>query len=560
MIRLEVDKSIKGNSEYSVFASSPYNSKLVEILRSLPIRYYDTKTKEWEIPSKYLDTLCGQLKENKFKYELINNELLEKPKNLVPADYKFKTDPFTHQTEAIEFGLNHNKWLLGDSMGLGKTKVAIDIACIKKQKEGYTHCLIVCGVNGLKWNWIKEIETHSNESYYLLGQKQGKDGIHIGSTADKLADISNLKAISEYFIIVNIETFRDQKCALELKKQASNGELSMIVLDEAHVCKNPSSQQGKGILKLSAKTMIAMTGTPLMNNPLDLYFIMKWLGYENHSFYQFKNYHCIMGGYGGYEILGYRHMDEIQNTLNEIMLRRLKEDVFDLPDKVYINEYVEMSLKQKQIYKEVKQEISMNIDKIAMSNNPLTELIRLRQATGYPGILSSKVQESAKLDRLEELVEEATSNNQKVVIFSNWIQITNIAYDRLLNKGFVGQMITGETKDESRQHIVEAFQTSKYQDFIIGTIGAMGTGITLTAGTVEIFLDEPWTMASKEQAVDRCHRIGTKNNITIYTLLAKDTIDEKIHTIVQKKGLMADAIVDGRINMDKKELIDFLLN
>lgn len=560
MIKLEIDKSIKSGGEYSIFASAPYDSKLVEIFRSLPFRYYAPATKEWEIPSAYLTTLCDSLKANNFEYELINENLLAKPKNLIPESYKFKTEPFTHQIEAIEFGLNHEKWLLGDTMGLGKTKVAIDLACIKKQNADYKHCLIVCGVNGLKWNWVKEIETHSSEGYYLLGQKQGKDGIRIGTTQDKLNDILNLKGIAQFFIITNIETFRDQKCSSELRKAALNGELEMVVLDEAHACKNPSSQQGKGMLKLSTKTMIAMTGTPLMNNPLDLYFIMKWLGYENHSFYAFKQYHCLLGGYGGYEIVGYKHLPELQKQLDSFMIRRLKEDVFDLPEKTYTDEFVEMTPKQKQLYKEVKQEISMNIDKIVMSNNPLTELIRLRQVTGYPGILSTKVTESAKLDRMEELVAEAVSNNQKVVIFSNWKQITDIAYDRLLNKGFVGHVITGETKDESRQRIVDEFQESEYQNFIIGTIGAMGTGITLTAGTVEIFLDEPWTMASKEQAIDRCHRIGTKNNVTIYTLLTKSTIDEKIHKIVEKKGLMADAIVDGKIDVDKKELINYLIS
>ena len=87
----------------------------------------------------------------------------------------------------------------------------------------------------------------------------------------------------------------------------------------------------------------------------------------------------------------------------------------------------------------------------------------------------------------------------------------------------------------------------------------MGTGLTLTAGTVEIFLDEPWTMAAKDQAVDRCHRIGAKSNVTIYTLLAKDTIDERIHELVQKKGAMADALVDGKVVGNKGDLVEYLL-
>ena len=326
----------------------------------------------------------------------------------------------------------------------------------------------------------------------------------------------------------------------------------------AHNCKDPTSQQGKGILKVSADTMIAMTGTPLMNNPLDLYIILKWLGYEDHSFYAFKNYHCEMGGYGNYQIVGYKHLEELQDRLDDIMLRRLKNDVLDLPEKTLIDEYVEMGAKQAQIYKEISMEIQANIDQIKKANNPLSEMIRMRQATGYTGILSSTIKESAKLDRMEELVEEAVSNKQKVVIFSNWTQMTDEVIDRLGKSYKVGR-ITGQTKDEDRQKLVNEFQNGNLE-VMVGTIGAMGTGLTLTAGTVEIFLDHPWNMALYSQAVDRCHRIGQKNNITVYNLLTKNTIDEKIWKLVQKKGKLSDAIVDGVYQGDKGDLVDYLLS
>jgi SNF2 family DNA or RNA helicase len=109
-----------------------------------------------------------------------------------------------------------------------------------------------------------------------------------------------------------------------------------------------------------------------------------------------------------------------------------------------------------------------------------------------------------------------------------------------------------------RQSIVDDFQTGRCV-VLVGTAGAMGTGLTLTAGTVEIFLDEPWNMALKEQCVDRCHRIGQKNNLTIYTLICRDTIDERIHNIVEQKGKLADSIVDGNITYNKSELLEYLL-
>ena len=240
------------------------------------------------------------------------------------------------------------------------------------------------------------------------------------------------------------------------------------------------------------------------------------------------------------------------------MLRRRKADVLDLPEKVYIDKYVDLTPKQAQIYKEVTADIMANIDQIKMDSNPLAQLIRLRQATGYTGILSSVVQESAKLDRMEELVDEAIENGNKVVIFSNWTQVTDEVQKRLSRYHSI--VITGQTKDADRQPMVDAFQNDPNVKVAIGSTGAMGTGLTLTAGTVEIFLDEPWSKALKDQAEDRCHRVGTTQNVTIYTLLTKDTIDERIHDIVEQKGKMADAMVDGKVNMDKGKLVDFLLS
>ena len=188
----------------------------------------------------------------------------------------------------------------------------------------------------------------------------------------------------------------------------------------------------------------------------------------------------------------------------------------------------------------------------------MATLIRLRQATGYTGILSSTVKESAKLDRMEDLVEEALSNNEKVIIFSNWTQVTDAVFERLYDKYSVAQ-ITGETPDNMRQQTVKSFQETPDTKVIIGTIGAMGTGLTLTAGKTVIFMDEPWNKALYDQAVDRAHRIGQKNNITIYNLLTKDTIDERIHNIIYKKGAMSDAIIDGKIMGNKTEVFNYLL-
>ena len=558
-VNVKIANSTRCNGDYSLYVTFDFDMRIVEVIRSFSTKFWNAEDKIWELPLNKLTELTTKIDWCEFDITADEYVTLEKPEVKVPDNFNFKTNPYDHQIVGFNYGLQNDRWLLGDEMGLGKTKQVIDIAVAKKLQKGYKHCLIVCGVNGLKWNWRNEVYTHSNESAYILGQKVKGNKISIGSNKDKLNDVKNLSSINSYFIITNVETLRDEAINEELQKLCKDGTIGMIAFDECHKAKNPTTQQGKGILKLQAETMIAMTGTPLMNNPMDLYIILKWLGYEKHAFYSFKKHYCVMGGFGGYEIVGYKNLDELQEQLDDIMLRRKKEEVLNLPEKTYIEEYVEMSEAQKKIYNEVTDEIKDNIDQISIAPNPLAELIRMRQATGFTGILSSTVQESAKLDRMEELVEEAKENGKKVVIFSNWTQMTDVIYTRLTTKGFRIAQITGETPDAQRQSIVENFQTGRY-DAIIGTSGAMGTGLTLTAGTVEIFLDEPWNMALKEQCVDRCHRIGQKDNLTIYTLMCKDTIDERIHEIVEQKGEMANAIVDGKVTMNNKELLNYLLS
>ena len=566
MILIDIRKSNKlKDSEYSAFIKFDYNSKIVDAIRELPFRYYNPSETEWEVPTNKVEYLINKLKE--FDIKICGKITIFEDKNTnigLPEGFEFKTKPFSHQLEGVEYGLKYDRWFLGDEQGLGKSKQVIDIAVARKVMYGYRFCLIVCGVNTLKWNWVNEIHTHSKEDAYILGQRRKGTKIRIGSTKDKLEDLKLMYDIKEphpYFIITNVESFRDKNIADTISDLCKKGIIGMCAADEMHKMKNPTAQQTKGFLKCLPYCRIGMTGTPLMNSPMDLYVILKWLGYESHAFYSFKQHYCVMGGYGGYEILGYKNLDQLTAQVREIMLRRLKSEVLDLPEKIYVDDIVEMDGKQAVMYKEV--EAGLKADYINGDidlTNPLSALIRLRQTTGYPGILSDEITESAKLDRMEELVENCTSNDEKVIIFSNWTQMTDAICNKLKSSGHNVGVITGETPDSSRQEIVDVFQNSSDLSVLVGTIGAMGTGLTLTAATTVIFVDEPWNKALFDQAVDRAHRIGQKNNITIYSIMCKDTIDERIHNLIYKKGAMSDAIIDGKVVGNKNEVFDYLLN
>lgn len=453
---------------------------------------------------------------------------------------------------------NENSLYLTDNFIVThNTKQAIDIAVARKSQ--FKHCLIVCGVNALKWNWENEIKIHSNEKGRILGIQTKQNGKRIiGTVQDRYNDLC--KNHDEFFLITNIETLRDKKIQAKIKELTEKGIIGMTVIDEIHKCKNAQSSQGKAIQNCKSFYKLAMTGTPLMNEPIDLFNILKWLDVEHHSYTAFRSRYCIMGGYGNYQIVGYKNLQELNELLESNMLRRLKKDRLDLPPKIKTNEYVELTPKQKTLYTQVEKDIKAQVDQIKLDPNPLSKLIRLRQVTGCPTILSSQVEESVKLDRMVELIEESVGNNGKVIVFSNWATMIQKAFDKI-NPHYQPQVITGKTKDEDRIKHVEKFQTGENCRVILGTIGAMGTGLTLTSADTVIFLDEPWNLANKEQAEDRSHRIGQKKSVNIITLIAKDTIDERINAIVMKKGLMAEALVDGQIDkLSKSNMVDFLLD
>lgn len=321
-------------------------------------------------------------------------------------------------------------------------------------------------------------------------------------------------------------------------------------------CKNPNSQQGKGFQRLLAKERIAVSGTPLMNSIEDLYIILKWLDQETHTFTQFKNHYCIFGGFGDHQIIAYKNKNEIVQKLNNCMLRRRKEDVLDLPPKNNIPIYLDMSKEEWKLYDEVRTALREQIDLIKLSPNPLAQLTRLRQVTGYSSLLSSTATHTTKLDMMMQLIEDAVANEEKIVVFSEFSQVIYEAYKRC--KKYNPALITGDVKIEQRDIEVQKFQNNEDCKVILGTRQAMGTGITLTAGNNVIFLDEPWNEANKNQAMDRCHRIGTTKTVNVYTLMCQDTIDEVVNEIVLKKGELASYFIDGQTT--NRQFINELLN
>ena len=544
MINIEEKASSKIPGSSSLYVNFKYDPKIVEVLRDLSCKYYDEESKTWEVPL----SCCSYLIDNLCTVDDINLKFIDYKED-ISKEYKlaaYKTKPFNYQLEAIQFGLNHDKWLLLDEPGLGKSLTAIYLAEELKRYKGIKHCLIICGINNLKFNWKKEIEKHSTSSCVILGQRINKKGkLVIGSVKDRVNHLLN--TIDEFFIITNIETLREEAIVKAFKK--TKNKIDMIIVDEIHACKSPTSQQGKHLLKLDkAKFKVGMTGTLLLNNPLDTYMPLKWIDVEKAPFSMFKGNYCSYGGPFNNILIGFKNLDLLKYQLSKHSLRRTK-DLLDLPPKTIINEYLEMPDKQDSFYNNIKQGIIEEVDKVKITTTSLLAMVaRLRQATACPSILTSEAIPSAKLLRAVELTEQLISNGDKVVIFSTFKEtVKELAHELQEFNPFIA---TGDTDDSEISAYVDKFQNDPDSKVFIATWQKCGTGITLNAASYMIFIDTPWTNAVFEQACDRIHRIGTSKPVFIYNLIIRDTIDERVLELVNDKKALADYIIDDVISPD----------
>lgn len=544
MIKIQERTTVKVPGITSLFVSFDFNMQIVEELKLLSGCFYNPDTKEWEIPltvlTEFVDRTC------KLDEIIIEPLLMYSSQPIVHQLSEYKTTPFDYQQDGIQFGLNHNDFLLLDAPGLGKTLQLTYLAQELKEREGLEHCLIICGINTLKTNWKAEIEKHSNLSCRILGQRINRKGkLVVEGVQERLQQLKN--PIEEFFVITNIETLRDDKVVAAILKNKHN-KFDMIVVDEVHKCKNPNSQQGKHLLKLNkARHKIGATGTLLLNNPLDSYVPLKWIGAERSTYSNFRYYYCNYGGPFGNMLLGFKNVNILQDQIKKYSLRRTK-DILNLPPKTIIPEYVDMSDSQSIFYNNVKEGIAQEVNqmKVKLSTaNMLALVARLRQATACPSILTTDNIESSKIERAVDLSEQIVTGGDKVVIFSTFKETVYELQRQLQPYGVV--VATGDQTDEEIEYAKNALQTDPNTKIFIGTWQKCGTGITLTAASYLIFIDTPWTAAEFTQASDRIYRIGTNDSVFIYNLIARDTIDERVWELVNDKEAIADYIVDDKI-------------
>lgn len=477
-------------------------------------------------------------------------------------------------------------YLCKDFIVTHNTIEVMNLALYNRKQYGFKHCLIICCINSSRFNWKRDIELHSNgeEVPYILGSRLKRNGeIRYDGSEAKYQDLVTGKMYGDseddlpYFIIVNIEALRyrvkkQHLITAQLISLINSGYINMIAIDEIHKNTSASSDQGKQLAEIHKKITlpiqwIPMTGTPITNKPTDVYLPLRLVGGHTFtSYFMWCRQFCVYGGYGDHEIIGYKNIPQLKDMLQRNMLRRLKKDVLKLPPKIQFTEYIELSPTQSKLYEKLLQDAVNSKDEIAQSLNPLSRLMKLRQVTGSPELIDEDIlldakyiSKNAKLLRLLELLEEIHERGEKVVIFSNWVEPLRTLY-RYIAKKYNVCTFTGTMSLDAREENKRRFQTDPNYTVLLGTIGAAGTTHTFTAATNVIFFDECWTPADKEQAEDRCYRIGTDSFVNIYTLIAMNTVDERVHDILYTKKGVSQYIVDNKLDIrNNPKLLDIIL-
>ena len=569
VIKEKTSKHITGAT--SLFLSFPKNNKIIAIVKSLPIRKYDSKTYTWEAPLSELAFLLDNLTEfDDIKLELLKDE--ENNYDDVELQVNYKAKLFDHQLEAVKYGLKHENFLLLDAPGLGKTLSIICLAEELKKQKGIKHCLVVCGVASLRTNWRKEIEKFSHLDVRVLGEKVSKKGnISYTSIDEKVKEIKD--GIKEFFIVTNVESFREKSVNVPILRGPHKGEIKKKVtcpildalkkaipeeelfgvIDEAHAVKNQNAKQTANFRKLKCKYKVAATGTLLLNNPLEAYTALNWIGKEKLSPSEFEHFYCTYGGFGNHQIKGFQNINILKDEIESCSLRRTK-DLLNLPPKTIIDEFVDLTPDQEEFYENVVNGIKAECDKVKLNNsNTLAMTVRLRQASVLPSILTSNEVTSAKIERCIDLVEQLVSQKEKVVVMSTFKEPVMELASRL--KHLKPLVCTGNTSAGNIDKNITEFQTKEDSYIMLCTWEKMGTGHTLNKASYMIFLDTPWTWGVFDQACDRIHRIGSTRPVFIYNLIAMNTIDEKVKYLLDKKKAISEFVVDGILDDNTYEIL-----
>lgn len=448
--------------------------------------------------------------------------------------------------------LDEMQWggCLADDMGLGKTLQAITFLqhVIDKNKKE-TH-LVICPTS-LLYNWENELKKFAPNFRY-----------HIHYGAARTVDIKDWK--KKNIIITSYGSVRsDIEQLLQIK-------FGYIICDESHVIKNPSSQTAKAVMTLQSRNRLILSGTPIQNNTMDLYSQMQFINpglLGNKEFFK-TEFATPIDRFGNKE-----KSAQLRKLVYPFLLRRKKEQVAkDLPPKTEITLWCEMGEEQRKVYNDLKRYYRENllhkIEQEGVGSNAiyiLEGLTRLRQACNAPQLIKEgnfSTKESVKLEELLNEIEDNTGGH-KVLVFSQFTGMLKLIAEEMQQRKIPYLYLDGSTKAEERPKLVEQFQLKDDEKIFLISLKAGGVGLNLTAADYVYLVDPWWNPAAEQQAIDRTHRIGQQNKVFAYKMICRDTVEEKILALQERKKSLADDLIGEDIGFIKKltaEDVDYLFS
>lgn len=592
-----------------------YDPELVQLVKNVPGRIWVAAQKYWTIPVGRLGFLINQLKGTKYETQLevyssehIDENATLDDTNVIPdidlSEITFRVqsglEPFPHQLDFMKYAIDrqrkglHSGFILADQCGLGKTLEIMNLAYYNREFNHIKHCLIIVCQNAAKYNWIEDIKKHTNgeETPYLLGErfKRDKKSIRMeGTGLEKLEDLTTLHMYGKekyselpFFLIMNIEALRMKRKGRfpireQLAKLINTGYIGMIAIDEIHRGASPMSISGKQLLQLKRDAKvpiewIPMTGTPIVNRATDVFLPLKLVdGHTYNKYYDWCQDFCVYGGFGDHHIIAYKNVPKLKQLLQANMLRRLKSKVLNLPPKIHTIEYVENTSYQADLYEKLVNErrkyIQEHIHEIRSMNELAVSFLRLRQVTGSPELIDKDLNvdkdylaKNAKLIRLLDMVDDIVNGGDKVVIVSNWVEPLRTIY-KFLARNYPVCCFTGTMKPEVREQHKHRFINDPNSKILIGTVPELAGSHNLPVANYLIFYDQPWNAATMQQVEERLHRPGVVGTVNIYSLIAKDTVDEKVYKMIMRKDGISNFIVDNELNLAQNpDLVSTLLS
>jgi SWI/SNF-related matrix-associated actin-dependent regulator 1 of chromatin subfamily A len=435
--------------------------------------------------------------------------------------------PLTHQKEAIQKLVENKKFILADDMGLGKTTSTI----IAALEAGAKKILIICPAT-LKINWKREIENYSDRPTYIA------EGKNFSTEHD--------------FVIINydiIKNFHDPKKKDD--SQILRADFDLVIIDEAHYIKNAQAQRTKLINDLVKKVdrLWLLTGTPMTSRPIDYYNLLSlidspvaknWMAYVIRycQGYQFK-----VGPRKVWNVMGASNLEELRDRTVGLTLRRLKEDVLDLPDKIITPVYLRLKSK---LYEEVMGDYYNWYEKNPEESKSLT--VQFTKLTKVRQIIADE-----KIAQTIELAENIIEQDKKVIIFCNFTDSLNKICEHF---GKTAVKLDGSMSKGERQLSVDQFQDNEKVKVFVGNIKAAGVGLTLTSAEAVIMNDLSFLPSDHSQAEDRAYRYGQKNNVLVYYPIFENTIEGIIYDILaNKKQVISTILGDNQNSPDAAEEI-----